>query len=214
MKLIFHHIPKTAGLSVRYVLRRYGNSGSLGSTCLHDNSCGWYHNKEEYIAEYQEHIKDASLDIGMGHVTHACLAGLWPEAKRFTILRDPILRYISAIHFSIRLGYCKSASEYIGNHNNHNIQTVFVESLDNFDFIATTKTLNTDMIAIAEYLGVEPLDIPVGNTSPGIRNFRIHCLDYIDDIINANLQDIELFGLIQPEYDHIKTIGQFTKPAV
>ncbi len=221
-KIIFCHIPKTAGTSIRELI-------------LREHRINFVHTYEEYKSN-SGHTHQI-----LGHVNAAFAISLGDEWTKTSIIREPIARFLSSLNHGLRdptfhgVESCKGAKsisdllnseEYINQNSNlmtrifsnNNLTEDFIsnkislaeynqgthcdisEAIDNaskFQFIGTDRNLINSVNRILNLMNLNSINIMPKHNSFGAITPTKEELDYIKKI---NLIDIEFYNHIENLY--------------
>lgn len=168
-KVLFIHIPKTAGTSIKKILSLNG--------FVHDAVHADYKMAKEKIENYNEYFKFSSVRNPFSrmvswynHLKHLSFAG---EDRRGRVVLDPgtfenfIFNHnqIYAGHPMRGYTFRKQQVDFIGNDMN---------------FIIRFENLQKDFNTVCEYIGIEPMVLPVRRKTKTV-NYR--------DYYNAAIKD-------------------------
>lgn len=144
-KIIFVHIPKTAGSSFAYFLRKaYGKK-----VVIRDIEKFWRGTKTD-SKEYE------SYDVIYGHFHSSKY--MYLNGLMITFLRDPVERVISQFYYSNKpegVSEDISLTDYAALPVCQNMMVKQLESLDFFDFIGFQEEFNKSLSRCEEFLGVQ-----------------------------------------------------------
>lgn len=163
--LVFVHIPKTGGTSLRKSLVSsglwannlldYGNEASETSAEI----------RESMYADPQVDLKTALRSDGntfiAGHFAADKYASQLPQAELVTFLRYPVNQVLSHFrHHVARLGFNGGLSAFCRNPAFCNLQTRYLNGvrLDRFSFVGILECLSLDVLTLSDIVGV---DLPV-----------------------------------------------------
>lgn len=100
MRVIFHHIPKSAGTSVRATIKSNYRRGEIGELYEFERD----HRHAGAIGEYYKSLgwwRRRRTKIFCGHAAVSLVPVLEPPFRCFTFLREPVDRVLSLFHFAM-----------------------------------------------------------------------------------------------------------------
>ncbi len=208
MNLISVHIPKTAGTSFRLILEDVYKK----ETVFQD-----YKEREgNVLTEYEDLDKPRTpiVDILTGHrVVHGHFAtrkyaGIFPEAKRVTWLRNPVSQIVSYYYYLntrplsdqsepiIKLAHSLSLLDFARLPQMRNQYTRFYlrgYALDAYFFVGITEHFATDVADLATLLGWGPVQLQHVNRTTHAGYHKTLDLAVMEQIHLLNLADMAAY---------------------
>ena len=192
------HIPKTAGVSIRNVLKEYFGPGFVL----------WYWQITDAWGQVRSTVPSGTACVH-GHFQADKLCAMFPDAALITWVRDPVERVVSSYHHRLREPdwqhpVCRelhrknlSLLEYAGLKLVRNEMTHFVGGRppEDFAFIGVVEEFESSFVRMREVLGMEDFPIRHDNANaarlearyrldPGIRRA----------IAELNSEDVALYA--------------------
>lgn len=213
MRLIFVHIPKTAGVAIAAALTpEFGPPSNpwdyLGVQYEH-NGRSFLQNMDMLRALLRAKVPIISNqpdEFLMGHIPYQAFVGIFPEAKRITFLRQPVMRVISAYHHwrkheLIPLGM--SLLQFAQRPDQQNVQYFFTAGgrLDGFDFVGCVENAAYDYKELCRQLGFTSRPLLPKNVGKYRRGtiFEDKNKPLYDALVSLNALDIELYERYQSQ---------------
>ena len=173
VKLIFIHIPKTGGQSIRDILLPHGkihNSYSILGKRPEDD-LDLYENADGLIEMFKNSVDSIPNDTVFiqDHAHIRFFEDVFPEAKRVTILRDPVDRVVSAYNYEISTGRISPDTpirEFAKRVDQVNVQCHLTNGdLSEFDLVGRFDEFDKFVNDLCELIDIPvPSDIPHVNT--------------------------------------------------
>ncbi len=173
------HIPKTAGVSVRNILKEHYGSGFVQ----------YYWQITDAWGQTLENVPSEARCVH-GHYQTNVLTGLFPQAELITWVRDPVERVISSYHHRLRdpdwrhpvcveLHEKKlSLEQYAALPLVRNEMTGFFGSKrpEDFLFIGVVEDFELSLLAMKRMLGIPAADVRRDNGNPD-KNADFYAID-------------------------------------
>lgn len=208
-KIIFVHIPKTAGTSVKrhlqldhasfsYRIGKRVNSGFVNGSCNH-----WA----------------AGIDLQHLTLSELLLAANVQDPQsffKFTFLRDPVSRFLSEYHWRIRREFTKQYTstidrfiDYVEDFLNGNVsdplfhhlipQASFFDLQNPFNFVGNTDCVKTDLKQISLLLELKTIKgrPPVLNKSKSVLDITSSLARAIRELYEVDMDLIEKFETLK-----------------
>lgn len=209
--LCFIHIPKTAGTTFNFILRR-----SLTYSFMEIEP--WVDRRRmvspadiqllKQWAPWTKHISSHYVRAYHG-LEHAC-----PDIRYATFLRDPVKRYLSSyIHFFYRNGRVSNFQEFLSNRSWANQQTKYICGssdvaaakqilMEKFAFIGLTEETDASLLMAQQIFPELKLDIRYGKPKNQARKLvaKKEVFDnwskYESLVLKNNAADIDLYSYV------------------
>ena len=214
MVYAFIHIPKTAGSTMRHILRQ--NFGSRHCDIKAPTSAR--STRLVLTAQDVKHAKRVYPDVSgfCGHRVR-CFSGMsdaMPELRYFTVMREPVTRFISHFHHYHRgrTDTCtaEKLKEFASNPDYRNIQTRWLCGTENvedairvindrIDIVGLTERFDESALLIGRWLGLDDraLTFRPRNTSHGAASLPYHDNPELMSIIReANDADVQVYNYV------------------
>jgi hypothetical protein len=206
--LVFAHIPKTAGTTVRNMLVAampdavkvfdYGkNTASVGGAFVDEPRT------PEGIVAVRQKVNTRHRLLVSGHLNASVYLSAFHPASFVTFLRDPVDRIVSTYrHFVTHHGYEGSFEQFIEQPTQMNAQSRMLWGLDLRDvgFIGLTESLPELLPALSRHVGVE-LKLRRDNITTGRPAPKMH--DWLRArVLALNDDDVRLYRHVQSHLDH------------
>lgn len=211
MVYAFIHIPKTAGSTMRHILRQ-----NFGSThCDIKAPARARSSRPELTAQDVKHAKRVYPNVSgfCGHRVR-CFSGMgdaMPELRYFTVMRDPIARFLSHFHHYHRgrTDACtvEKLKQFASDPDYRNVQTRWLSGTENvedairviddrIDVVGLTERFDESALLIGSWLGLDDrtLTFRPRNTSRGTASLPYHENPELMSIIKeANDADLQVY---------------------
>lgn len=221
-ELIFIHIPKTGGSSIRTALAQiYGvNSGHHFVSHTPFGSDSYFIDPDSVM--FKEHhvfrrvinksLRDVDVPILYGHIPVWALEDVLPEVPRITVVRDPIEHILSTVFFwkNSNPQHPKSripARELAFDMMFWNTQSLYAGgvSLSNFSIVGITEKLNEFLAAVAERFSwpIKQWDIHEGRGPKAYRGERAELRadkEFCAALLRRNYRDVALYDLARSRW--------------
>ena len=213
--LAFVHIKKTAGTSLTHVLRL----NFFLRHCDVDRICN---NRQDFFRTEDMRklfvINPLVMSIA-GHsiLPHSRFIEEYPNTRYFTLLRNPVKRYISQYQHNVeKLNSNLTFEEFLETESSFNKQTKSIAGTENIDLAKQTLLKRFFLVGIVEEFNgfllllkrkLEPRKFRPSFTARNVanrnsfirRNIKNHHHKYQDRIIERNFLDIELYNYVRKE---------------
>lgn len=198
-RILFVHIPKTAGTSFRLAAEKYFTKENT----LYDYSPSsvetsevileyFYKQKDLYKLKQETQKKDKCFLSGHFHI--AKYMYLFETLNIITFVRNPVDQVLSHYeHHCRHLGYTKDLRDFIQEDRFKNVQSRLLSAkpLELIGFIGLTERYNESIEMINDYYGFN-LEILKKNINPNKKVFDID-ESIVEQIKKENSQDVELY---------------------
>jgi hypothetical protein len=174
MELIFVHVPKCGGTTMKGILQKVYGSGMKGDKSEHENMRWRCRGSEWRKPFFYGRELEKKFPLIIGHFPMEKYIWLKDEGWKFaTWVRDPVERILSIYSKRQEMGWMRhmpdimemnliEVSEIINNTYN----AYFDIYIDNLDFVGFTETYNESLTKLGEFLDVEiDLDYEKRNVS-------------------------------------------------
>ncbi|NPC92885.1 sulfotransferase family 2 domain-containing protein [Bacillus sp. WMMC1349] len=198
-RLVFVHIPKTAGSSLNlFIYQNYSR-----------DECILVSNPNE-TPQINEHIKCI-----LGHNLYGQHQELGP-CHYITMFRDPINRVISNYFYLkevLHYNHLGSLEEFAQSAERSNLQTRFVTggeanleqaiiNLDHFTFYGVTEVFQPSLFLLKEIMGWKNMNCPKVNVNKKKPTKELIPQETIKKIEQANQLDIQLYQVVKKNFDN------------
>ena len=213
--LAFVHIEKAAGTTLIHILRKNYFMRYMDVKPLTYPSKGVFCSKDlKKIIMINPGLMCIS---GHSIKPYSDLSQVIPKIRYITLLRNPVKRYISQyLYWVEKLGKKYSFKEFLQNCKTHNFQTKKIAGSYNLQTAKDILRKRFFLVGIVEKFDeflillknkIKPFNFNIAYRVYNVRNrnFPYHIdmqskmLEYRDDIIEANLLDIELYKYVKDE---------------
>lgn len=215
MELISVHVPKTAGVTFRTLLRTvyhasglfldYGDRALDPLSTFQTDPPRWREESARQAADLPPGVR-----VVHGHFAGAKYDALFPEARKIVWLRDPVTRLVSHYHYwrnlppsphSLHQQLLKENLSLLGFARLEGMRNVLANvflrdcHLENFAFIGAQEHFAADLPVLATLLGW-PEDLAVGdenrNADAGYRDTKLSDEER-EEIAALNAEDVALY---------------------
>jgi len=204
IELIFVHVPKTAGTTMKKMLFNiYGQESIMLDYKRKSDG------KRRPVEEVLETINtESNFKVIYGHFSVKKYSGFFPDAKRIVWLREPIKRLISHYHFWARTlknkpfrslqEEKKQLLNFAKKSDFCNLIHTYVEDVNNFWFVGIQEFLEEDLAQLKDKLGLPKVRFLKANKNKS-KNYKLLVRSVMDDLqlkeelINLNKKDVELY---------------------
>ncbi len=183
-RIIFVHVPKTAGSSFVYYLYK-----------VYSKKYKFIRDTEKYWRKVGTDVREyESNDIIYGHFHYSKYMHL--NGRMITLLRNPVERVISQYYYSNKpedVDEDISLEDYASLEVCRNMIAKQLGNLDNFDFIGFQETFNNTLLRAEKFLGIKFLqrrDIKYRNNKKGKKFIDDKVKKYIEEM---NREDIKMY---------------------
>lgn len=202
-KILFFHVPKTAGSSFRYSLEKiipkekifydYGVLGNLTRPVIKQWLKG-----DIKTPQLEKVVKKRDITLYAGHIPYRRYQNILKDFKRVTFIRDPLQRaYSEYNHRKGRGDFDISFEEFIEMPQFINTLHHFfinAENLRNFDFIGFTEYYQDSIKLFNEEFGYD-IEVVVANVRRGSLDEKHHVSEAtIERFQTLNKKDIDLYA--------------------
>jgi hypothetical protein len=169
--IVFVHIPKTAGTSLRSLFEQVGRDHTVLRDYAEapDTTPALFKlvYKDKKLLDFRKHFdRPASGILLSGHFPAERYWDYFNAESFVTFVRHPVDRVISEyVHFVNHKGWTGTLEEFVRKHG-RNVQARFLKhvDLDEFGFIGFSEDFEATLPALGEYLGV---NLPMRRTNVG-----------------------------------------------
>lgn len=173
--IVFVHIPKTAGSSLRLGIERAKPAHEIVNDYGPEEKTthpvyGEYFKSSEGIKEFSRHfgrkkvfsfggytlLKAGRKVVLSGHFSPKKYIPVFPIGRFVTFFRDPIDRYLSQYNHRFRKNEQISFEEFLENSKFHNVQSRQIGDVNwrKFGFVGTTETYEEDLERFRQFSGI------------------------------------------------------------
>lgn len=207
-ELLFVHIPKCGGMSMRRILRNVYTDAILIDRKwpidpnIGDTQSEYWRAYPSFSGRFYRFWKERTVPpptVIMGHIPVDLWDGLYPDANIITVIRNPICRVISQIHYHSKKAHPdKDPYELIYWPNLQNELQRFMDgNTSNFDYILTVEHYQEDLERLAKYLDWERVPkLPHRNDNS--RGYNLQSIlrnrDVLEAIKDNNRLDLEIYS--------------------
>lgn len=221
-KVIYFHIPKTGGTTLRSIIKRQYNKEEVFEVKVHPHLIG-------SIKKFIDLTSRKNLSCVVGHIPYGVSRYLDGDYKRITIVRSPIKRVISYYYFSKTTdsieNYGVSLREFVGEGYNPEVENGMTKQLsgkfshmiagnkrrrynmtcskddfrrakkniNTFDFVGFTSEFDKSLIAMSYRYGWSNISYARGNTNKSRPSIKEIDEKTISLIRDRNKYDIKLY---------------------
>lgn len=198
--IVFVHIPKTAGTSLRHALRQarpdlmhlydYGAAEPLTSPIVRDLRYG----QPSSINHLRKHLPANKSVLLMGHFEASVYSDIFAADSFVTFVRQPVQRVISDYKHHVRhYGYSRSLIEFARDPAQRNKQSSYLSGMDvdTLGFIGISEDFATEVQRLSEFTGIS-LAPPLINEAPKEQSVEI-TPDVEEEILSLNESDWVLY---------------------
>lgn len=221
-ELIFIHIPKTGGSSVRAALAQVYGVSELHHIITHtpfgsdsyfiDPDSAMFKDHAAFRRTINRSLREVRVPILYGHIPVWVLEDLFPGVPRITVVRDPIEHILSTVFFwknsnphdpRSRLPARSLALDTMF----WNTQSLYVGgiALRNFSIVGVTERLNEFLGAVSREFSwpIEHWDIHEGRGPIAFREERAELRSdkkFCNDMLRLNYRDVALYNLARSRW--------------
>ncbi|MFL2536550.1 MAG: sulfotransferase family 2 domain-containing protein [Candidatus Azotimanducaceae bacterium] len=214
----FIHIPKTAGTTLRFLFRSAFSANHCDARLpLHrrKKNIKWLHARDMRIIKLA-YPKLMSIS-GHNVCSFTDLDQSIDDIQYFTVLRDPVQRFISSFNHKYRRDIdaltLETLEKFIQNPANHNVQTRWLCGEENADvaiqaakeqlgFVGLTEQFDESLVLLKQWINSPSFNInyvtrrkaPKKAALPYLEDARIYQM-----ILDVNQEDIKLYNYVKDE---------------
>ena len=204
--IVFVHIPKTAGTSLRSLLEEFAGDHTVlkdyGDAADTTPELFKLVHEQKKLIEFRKHFNRPERGILLsGHFPAERYWDFFNAESFLTFLRHPVDRCISEyVHFVNHKGWTGTLEQFARRQGSRNVLSKFMKhiDIDEFGFIGFSENFEATLPALGNYLGVE---LPMRRTNVG--NYEtvapaLHDADGIRKLIaELNTEDIALYDRLR-----------------
>ncbi len=198
--VVFVHIPKTAGSSLRQGVRQ----AKPKHTILFDYRPDGRATTKEYVDKFDnpdgrnelaEEFAEKPLFL-CGHFRAEKYVPHFPLSTFAAFFRDPVERVLSNYNQRLRRGFEYTLEEYLNLTDHHNVQSKFVIGVNwrEFGFIGLTDEYDESLKRFREFSGIK---VKALKRNVRARPFAPPSPDMVAQIKAVNMDDIELYRQVK-----------------